>query len=279
MKKSLIRLFPVMTVILVFSAGMVSCKSTKQVEKSNLTSLTDQAYKQKVLENAQKTAFVTAKLRFDVAFGTKDISLNGTLRMKRDDVIQLSLTFLGMEVGRMEFTQNQVLVLDRFNKQYVRVPYDQVSFLQSSQLDFNALQALFWNELFVPGVADVSAVLDRFSVQMGAGEAILSVTDAPRLNYQFHTRTVDAVIDRTDITPKKVGMPALEWGYERHTQLDGRMFPQRMSVKVSGTSKKYRVTFTLSNLKNDSGWNTRIDIPSGYKERNVDDILGKLLNF
>ena len=65
----------------------------------------------------------------DINLGQKDLSVNGTLRMKRNDVVQLSLTFLGMEVGRMEFTPSDVLIIDRFNKQYVRASYDEVSFL------------------------------------------------------------------------------------------------------------------------------------------------------
>ena len=46
---------------------------------------------------------LTAKASVAIQTGGKSISANGTLRMKRNDVIQLSITFLGMEVGRMEF--------------------------------------------------------------------------------------------------------------------------------------------------------------------------------
>ena len=49
--------------------------------------------------------------------GGKDLSVNGKLQMLRDKVLRLSLRFLGVEVGLMEFTPSGVLVIDRINKQ------------------------------------------------------------------------------------------------------------------------------------------------------------------
>ena len=55
---------------------------------------------------------VTAKVRVRVAMGDRSISTTGTLRMRRNDVIQISLVdpLVGIaEVGRMEFTPTNVL--------------------------------------------------------------------------------------------------------------------------------------------------------------------------
>lgn len=99
---------------------------------------------------SQQGVTASTKVRLS-GVGGKDLSVNGKLQMKRNDVIRLSLRFLGMEVGLMEFTPNDVLVVDRINKQFVRAKYGEVSFLRQAGLDFYALQSLFWNELFIPG--------------------------------------------------------------------------------------------------------------------------------
>ena len=55
-----------------------------------------------VLANGQTSPSMAAKVRVRLQLDNKDVSLSGTLRMHKDDVIQLSLTaFLGFEVGRM----------------------------------------------------------------------------------------------------------------------------------------------------------------------------------
>lgn len=87
--------------------------------------------------------------------GAQDLTLTGNLKMKRDDVIRLQLMAFGfVEAGRLEFTKDYVLIMDRINKQYLKVPYNQLDFLRNSGLNFYSLQALFWNELFQPARTD-----------------------------------------------------------------------------------------------------------------------------
>ena len=72
----------------------------------------------KVGETASKAQFVSSKVKFTVETGPQSLSLTGNLRMKRDDVIRLQLMAFGfVEAGRMEFTKDYVLIMDRINKQ------------------------------------------------------------------------------------------------------------------------------------------------------------------
>ena len=144
---------------------------------------------------------LTAKVKVDLEGMGKSISVNGQLRMKRDDVVQLSLTFLGMEVGRMEFTPQDVLIIDRMNKQYVRAAYSEVGFLQRANLDFYALQALFWNELFIPGERNVGAHASRFRLSEASGRRALTLTGTPRLNYTFYAAPSSARGTRRERQP------------------------------------------------------------------------------
>ena len=107
---------------------------------------------QQVNDNAQTTRFITSKVKFSVEVGNRQMTLTGSLKMKRDDVIRLQLMAFGfVEAGRLEFTKDYVLIVDRINKQYLKVPYAQLEFFRHSGVDFYMLQSLFWNELFQPG--------------------------------------------------------------------------------------------------------------------------------
>ena len=97
-------------------------------------------------------------MKFSVEVGNQDITLTGNLKMKRDDVIRLQLMAFGfVEAGRLEFTKDYVLIMDRINKQYLKAPYVQIDFLRNSGLNFYTLQALFWNELFQPNRSKLTA--------------------------------------------------------------------------------------------------------------------------
>ena len=104
---------------------------------------------EQVRDNEQTSKFITSKVKFSVEVGPQKLTLTGNLKMKRDDVIRVQLMAFGfVEAGRIEFTKDYVLIMDRINKQYLKASYIQMDFLRNSGLHFSSLQALFWNELF-----------------------------------------------------------------------------------------------------------------------------------
>ena len=129
---------------------VASCGSTRKVVNETpkaQAAVQQQEFLQQVSDNAQHARFITSKVKFSVEVGSQQLTLTGNLKMKRDDVIRLQLMAFGfVEAGRLEFTKDYVLVMDRINKQYLKVPYQQLDFMRNSGLDFYALQALFWNE-------------------------------------------------------------------------------------------------------------------------------------
>ena len=140
--------------------GLIACKSTKTVTPTDTptanttTVFAADKYLSMVTSNNTTQTNLTAKVKVVVDVDGKSNSTSGSLKMKKNDVIQISLVdpLLGvMELGRMEFTKTRVLIIDRINKQYVDLPYSDVSFLKQANIDFNTLQSLFWHEVFEPG--------------------------------------------------------------------------------------------------------------------------------
>lgn len=87
---------------------------------------------------------VTARVALEIP--DEDVSPTGKLRMQRDEVVQLNLTMMGMNVATLEFTPDSVLLIDRFNKQYVHTRYEEIEALRQRGIDFAAMQALFWGD-------------------------------------------------------------------------------------------------------------------------------------
>ena len=123
----------------------------KSAESRNLD------FMRKVYDNEVYAKSISSKIKFTIATGSKDLSVSGSLRMKKDEVIRIQITPFGlMEAARIEFTKDYVLFMDRINKEYVKASYADVDFLKANGLDFYALQALFWNQLFVPGTQKIT---------------------------------------------------------------------------------------------------------------------------
>ena len=272
-----------------------ACRSTRSVTTDTPTPITASkgttaaaeqaaAYKARVLSAAQRTGCLTAKVRFQLtgnAVGSMtDMTVSGTLRMKRDDVVQLSLRALGIEVGRLEFSPQDVLLIDRMGKRYVRAKYGDVAFLRQAGLDFHAVQALFWNEIFLPGTQNAEAALPHFDVETAKNQTLLRAEGAGRLAYTFHTQTSNARVARVEVQPQPTGSAAqgsFVWTYDKFGQVAGNLFPAQMACSVTLGSKQAGFNLALSNFDTEDGWNAHTSVSSKYKEQNANALFRQIL--
>lgn len=91
-----------------------------------------------------------ARLQMTLRSGNKSINVGGTFRVKRNDVVQMNLVYtvliLPVNVGTLEITPNDILVVDRIGKRYCRVAYSEAEQLRKYGVDFAFLQDLFWGD-------------------------------------------------------------------------------------------------------------------------------------
>lgn len=259
---------------------LAACGSSKKaIEEAApvAAAFSPEAYLQTVQANRCEAECLTAKTKLNITLGEKSISSTGTLRMKKDDVIQLSVLdpiLHVAEVGRMEFTQTHVLIIDRFNKQYIYVPYEDADFLQRANVDFHTLQSLFWNELFLPGgaepqAADYTFVNDSGTIEMGYADKLLT--------YRFYTAYPTGTLERTDITGTRSRQSQFQFLYADFSKFRGTRFPTSMEMSFVMGSQKATLSIGLSSIKDNAGWATRSNIPSSYTQADPEKILRALV--
>lgn len=227
---------------------------------------------------------VTAKLHVQIAMGDKRMSTSGTLRMRRDDVIQLSVVdpILGVaELMKAEFTRERVLILDRLNKHYIDVPYKDISFLRRADLDFTTLQSLFWNEVFLPGEDTPTASAFTFTNPQGetpsrTDDVWLDHTSSA-LHYRFVTRQADGSLRSTRITSAKGDEAQFQFDYDDFQHFKGGEFPRQMVLRFTLGTQQASLTLDLSSLRNDSDWTTRTQVPSRYSKADAEKMMRSMI--
>ena len=283
-----------MTAVVVAALLVTSCstirnlgkKSNKsQVEASGTVlpdTLQKDAFLQKVTDNAQSTRFITSKIKFSVEVGNRQMTLTGNLKMKRDDVIRLQLMAFGfVEAGRLEFTKDYVLIVDRINKQYLKVPYAQLEFFRHSGVDFNMLQALFWNELFQPGKARLTDKnLKKFTTDAGVDNDIIVSYESDVLSYRWLTERETARIKMANVLYNNHlrGNYQLNWDYEEFKVSNRKMFPMKHKVAFSTPDREVKLEMMLNYLGNDEDWEPRTTLSGKYRQMPVDEILRRFMS-
>jgi len=234
---------------------------------------------QAVNANRQDEKFLTSKLSLSVQTGDKKVSLGGSLRMKRDEVIQLSLVTFGiLEVARIEITPDYLLIIDKMGRQYVKAAFSDISFLKSAGVDFRTLQALFWDELFL--LTGKAPADNLFTKTAEAGSARLVNADGTHAVLTFLVDTSTALVQQTSVSPHASGAtPYLTWQYADFAPLGGKKFPARHRITSGSDRRPFSMTISLSSLRNEGGWETHTELPSlNYTEVPAEKLLSRIIN-
>ena len=275
--------------VLALPLVLVSCGSHKKVVQGPVTLSPEQTegahFISSVQDNAQTTKFITSKVKFSVEVGPQKLTLTGNLKMKRDDVIRLQLMAFGfVEAGRIELTKDYVLIMDRINKQYLKTPYMSVDFLRNSGLNFNTLQALFWNELFKPNEgraqkqqsANSSGTV--YSTLESGDDMIISLAEG-KMDYSWLASKKNALIKMANILYKDRfnGNTQLNWDYDQFEMVNKKMFPKKSGIVLTTPDKEVKLNMTLNYVGSDTEWETRTEISNKYREVTVDEILRRFM--
>lgn len=242
-------------------------------------------YMRRVYDNAVYTQNIVSNIDFSIDTGSKDISVGGSLHMRKDDVIRIQLTAFGlMEVGRLEFTKDYVMIVDRIHKEYIKADYNKVSFLQRNGLNFYSLQALFWNMLFMPGTKKVTDdMLKQFALNLQSSSAMVPVNlKQGNMSYVWQTESKTGQIKQTEITyaDKSSGTTKIICNYDDFKPVGTKMFPHMLTLngKTQATQKPrdVKVGIKLKGVKMDKDWETRTTLSGKYKAVSVEEVLEKI---
>lgn len=211
---------------------------------------------------------ITGKMSLSLRYGEKSVGVSGNIKMKRNDVIQLSLQFLGMmEIGRVEMTQDYMLILNRHGKQYMKASYADIPYFKQNGISFYTFQSLFWNELFCLGGNDKAPTAKSFTEEQ-KDENILLCNESKQVALQFLVSVLSGALQQTTIAPTN-SPTTLQWNYNEWTNVSNKSFPSNMTLKANYKSTAIEANFKLSRLRTDEKWT---DTRTSFDEKKYQQI-------
>ena len=242
---------------------------------------------QKVSDTQVYAKNITGGMDFSITLGSKDISVAGSLKMRKNEVIriQLQAPVLGFEVGRLEFTPKYVLIVDRIHKEYIKADYNQVDFLQKQGINFYSLQALFWNQLLLPGTQKVSEPdLKKFEADLTVAGVLVPVTfKQGNMTYTWKANRSNGRIYQADVNYRTGSSNStLHIDYSNFKSVGVKFFPatQKLTLKTNATQKQQElhVGISMNEVKTDANWDAETQVPSKYKQVAPEDVLNKIMD-
>lgn len=115
--------------ILVMVCGLTGCKTSRQGTSPQ-----------------KETGYLSSKVQLTVPHKDATLTLPGTLKLKSGERMQLSflMPIIRSEVARMEVTDEDVLIVDRMGKRYVRATRKELKHILPKKADFARLEKLIY---------------------------------------------------------------------------------------------------------------------------------------
>ncbi|SFG05087.1 DUF4292 domain-containing protein [Prevotella sp. KH2C16] len=294
MNKSILKITVVGLALLVASCGTKKAVVGSSVPKTpavargeGSTALQELAFVQMVSDRQLYQKNIVADMSFNIRAGSKNITVPGSVHMRKDEVVRLQLfiPLLGSEVGRLEFTPDYVLVVDRMHKEYIKADYTQLDFLKENGLNFYSLQALFWNQLLLPGNQKVGeADLQQFDADLAKQGPIVPVSlKNGKMTFLWNADKNDGRILSTVVEYLSTahGKSSLTWKYSNFQPVGVKLFPASQeftfTTNAGGKPQTGKVTIDMDAIRTNDDWDSQSSVSPKYKRVEAKDVFDKIL--
>lgn len=279
--RGLKRLFNIACVGAIMLCVCASCGSKKSVLRTdNGQNLTLYEHLDAVIENAPQFETFSSKLKMDLPVKRGGYTVNGTLKIQKDQMIQISLLvpIIRSEAARIEITPKRVLVIDRIHKRYADVAVAELSSVFQTEVDFSILQALFTNTIFKPGKKQISAKdFDAFMMTMLPGNELMLFQNGRKLSYAFKIGLEDNRLLSSSISTLSSGY-MLAWVYDEFTGVGNTVFPSQIKVLVGNKTAPRITTMELSRMQVEKQELAPTTPPARYEKLSLNEVLTILEN-
>jgi hypothetical protein len=167
---------------------LAGCKSSKHLATSETKTST------------KTSSYLASKLQLTIPGKKGSMSVGGTLKMKTHERVQISLLMpiLRTEVARIEVTPDEVLLVDRMNKRFVRATKAELKNVLSKNVEFSRLEKILMDASLPGGKTELT----------GKDIGIPSLEKAKVQLYEFSTQEFS--MTPTELTSKYNQIPLEE---------------------------------------------------------------------
>lgn len=219
--------------------------------------------------------FRTITTKGKIGFNGKEVS--AIFKIVKDEVLQVSIRpVLGIEMARIDITPEKILFLDRFNKQYTEIAFQEIQSTTGLDVNFYNLQAIFTNKIFIQGNKTLTiADFKLFAYATIDNHYVLSFNKNESMTYDFFVNSANRIdkvkvynLDSTD---------SILWSYLDFVKEDAYVYPTMLLATLSYGKKKVEAKINYNQLSIDTDFQVDQSIPAKYVKRSFKDIIAKIV--
>jgi hypothetical protein len=270
-----------------------SCRTTKTVNAEKVRLMG--AGKLYSLVTSNYLPFNKLSVKFDVSINLDSVthSVNGTLRIRKDSLIWISIAPLGIDAFKIQFTPDSIMFLNILKKEYFVNSYEYFENKFQTELSFNDLQSIFTNEVFLYSDTDEENN-EKYNTDSQEREyfrkTFIPATDSNMYVLKTHrkhkikkyikkNKTSDLIVETLRILPEvfKVEQVTVKDFNEKRNLLitysdfinvNSKTFPSNIKIELNTAEKNMNAEIKYNKVTVDSDISFPFKITDKYKRIN-----------
>lgn len=263
-----------------------SCRHKKEVvkqpivttdstgEKCRMDFKNGRALSQRMYENELDYAWVSAKFNCELTIDSEEHSFNVSVRARKDSVIWMSISKLGIDAARVLITKDTVkFTLGLTEKKYFVGDFSYINEMLHADLDFDMLQALLFgnsaefydeDEKLKPGRDKNNCQYFLSTTRKKHVKKIISGVEQPKESFQtiwLDPQTFKIVMTEFDDVETKRKFNAC---YEDFKPVDKYLAPFKMLYNITA-EKKIKAEIKYARISINEPQKFPFNIPSSYE--------------
>lgn len=243
--------------VFVFTLFISSCKTTKSTTSiMNHTTV-------KLLKNYNNAVFSknTVQAKIKLHYQDKKQSQNVTikLRIKKDEIIWMSASFLGFPIAKAKITPNKVQYYEKIKKTYFDGDFSLISNVLGREINFQQLQNILL------GQSIMSLDNQYTSEREGNSFKLTPKRQDPLFNISYWVNPLHYKLDKQEILATQENK-ILTINYTTYQNIANTYFPETVIVEAIEDNQVTHIDMVYKNVEFDKQVNYSFHIPSGYKE-------------
>jgi hypothetical protein len=257
--------------IFVFALCVIGCNPVRHAYKEPIKEKGADYIFEQLKKHELKFAWFSTKFSTDVYYGKKKNSLSGTLRIKKDSAIWVSITpILGIEVARVLITTDSVKILNRTDNTCFLGNFKYIYSLLKTEFDFDMLQS------FIIGNDFTYYENDKFKATIENKQYKLSTVGRGKLKKFVHGNENMKILlqdiwlepDSFKITKSLIKElkenRKLEARYSDFKDIGGQMFPLTEKFEINADKKEMKINIDFERVSVNKVQELPFNIPSKY---------------
>lgn len=249
----------ILTISLLFS-----CKSKQKVLDSKPdTSIVENASVENIIKNhyAIKRDFKTAYFKANVDYSDpkQSISVSADIRIKKDEIILVSIKFLGFTVAKALITPTQVKYYEKTSGKYFEGDYKTLSNWLGTELDFQKVQ----NMLLGQAIDNLSE--GKYNLSMEESLPKLEDNSKGNLKKSFVFDINSFWLNRQEIT-QQTPLRTLKVNYSNYKSYPESVIPGELLIFANQENKTTTISVAYKNATFNEELTYPYSVPSGYEQ-------------